>query len=259
VRGSNEDLEVVVFRTLGAMPRPRFRSRRPKRAEPGATPPEPVPIARVTVISADGFDDEDAAKRWLERCRKNEDAREQEANAALRVLNVALHAQRISAGNPYVHDVSRRQAHCVRLGYGSGEEVVDGRWHDACVLPDPASRGGRRQVLAPQEQVAAILSGRSPAHVSEDLVLRARLDLDQGRARAAAFQLRVAADVLEAELREAESGGDELGRLRDMKGKLAALAEAALHSELDANQASELHEALEQLERAIRRRRHKGR
>jgi len=258
VRGSNEDLGVVVFRTLGAEPRPLLRSRRPRRAEPPATPPDPVPIARVTVISADGFEDEDSAKGWLERCRRNEAAREQETDAALRVLNTALHAQRISAGDPHVNDVGRGQARLVRLGYGSGDEVVDGRWHECYVLPPRTPKRGRRQMLAPQEQVAAILSGRSPAHASEDLVLRARLDFDQGRTGAAALQLRIGAEALMAELREGEPDEDALNALRELRDPIGALAEAALRSDLDAGQASELADALAQLERVIRRRRHKA-
>jgi len=248
----------VVFRTLGAEPRPLLRSRRPKRAEPPETPPDPVPIARVTVISADGFEDEDAAKGWLERCRRDEGTREQETEAALRVLNAALHAQRISAGDPYVNDVGRSQPRSVRLGYGSGEEVVDGRWRECYVLPPRAPSRGRRQMLAPQEQVAAILSGRSPAHASENLVLRARLDLDQGRTRAAALQLRIGADALAAELRDTEPDGGTLNAVRELRAPIGALAEAALRSDLDARQASQLAETLTQLERAIRRRRHKG-
>src|SRR5205823_357150 len=100
------------------------------------------------------------------------------------------------------------------------EEVVDGRWRECYVLPPRAPSRGRRQMLAPQEQVAAILSGRSPAHASENLVLRARLDLDQGRTRAAALQLRIGADALAAELRDTEPDGGTLNAVRELRAPI---------------------------------------
>ena len=93
-----------------------------------------------------------------------------------------------------------------RLGYGAGDDLVAGRWRAAYALPSLAARAGAAQMLAPQQQLAAILSGRSAGRIaSEDLALRARLDLEQGRARQAALQLRAAIDALEAELAAARA------------------------------------------------------
>jgi hypothetical protein len=92
--------------------------------------------------------------------------------------------------------------------------------------------------------MAAILSGRRETHPSEDVALRARLDLEQGRTREAAIQLRAAWDGLEADL------PSQKGR------QLHDLAAAAAEGELDDEDTSTLTELLADLERVLRRRRH---
>ena len=57
---------------------------------------------------------------------------------------------------------------------------------------------------SPEERYAAILGGRDRGLAGEELVLRARMDLDAGRVREAALQARVALEALLAEL---PSGG----------------------------------------------------
>jgi hypothetical protein len=52
---------------------------------------------------------------------------------------------------------------------------------------------------APEERFAAVLGGRDVPLAAEDLVLRARADLDAGRRRAAELQARAALDALRAE------------------------------------------------------------
>jgi hypothetical protein len=107
-------------------------------------------------------------------------------------------------------------------------------------------------MLGPEEQIARILGGRQPIYPSEDLLLRARLDLDQGRARQAALQARAARAALEAEL-----GSDEPRQaLRGRTGLLEDLAAAALERELDDGQATQLAEVVVEMERIARRRRH---
>ena len=56
---------------------------------------------------------------------------------AIRV-NRAIHAHRISSGDPYERELNRDQAQTVRLGYGGGDDVVDGHWQAA--IPPPALR-----------------------------------------------------------------------------------------------------------------------
>ena len=58
---------------------------------------------------------------------------------------------------------------------------------------DSRTEGRRRRtdVLRPQQHVASVLGGRDELLACENLVLRARLDLEQDRGREAALQLRV--------------------------------------------------------------------
>src|SRR6478735_2102610 len=64
-------------------------------------------------------------------------------------------------------------------------------------------RRQREEELRPQERVAAVLRGREQLDTCETLLLRARSDLDAGREREAALQLRVGLEALLAELKDA--------------------------------------------------------
>jgi hypothetical protein len=206
------------------------------------------------VIGPTGFDGAADATAWLERCRGSEQEREQLIAEALRVVNDAIRAHRVSAADPYVREVARSQAHRVRIGYGTGDDLVEGRWAEAYAIPLP--RSSRRQVLEPQQELAAVLSGRRIAYASEDLALRARLDLDHDRVGQAAVQLEAALGALEAELEGESAGGKGLSELARRRPRARELAAAALRDRLDEAQADELAQMLAELERALRRRRH---
>jgi hypothetical protein len=252
--GADTGEDVLLIKRLDAEPRrgrlAQRAQRRPRRAEPGHTPPDPVPITRVTVIASPAFADERAAREWLEACRGAE-ATARELDYAVRRVNRAVHAHRLSTGDPYVSDVSVAQARRARLGYGTGDELVEGTWSDAwTVSEDTRARARRRAILAPQEQVAMILGGHKPPFASEDLLLRARLDLAEGRPRQAALQARVAEEALRVELAEpaqpAQGASEPIGRI----------AAAALERPLDAGEVAELDEMIAEMERVVRRRRH---
>jgi hypothetical protein len=168
-----------------------------------------------------------------------------------------VHAHRLSASDAYVFEVRAAQARRVRLGYGSGDELVEGTWREAWTLSaEDRKRGGRRAMLAPQEQVAHILSGSRPPNPSEDLLLRARLDLDQGRSRQAALQARAAHSALAAEL-QGEAGAEQVAEQVQGRTALAErLAAGALEGPLTVEQDAELQELVAELERIARRRRH---
>jgi hypothetical protein len=254
-RSGDGQLDVVVLRTLGAQTRGFMRRRKPREVPAGEPEPAAVPMTRATVIPAASFDEERTAEEWLERCRTGEGRREHEVADALSVLNEALRAHRLAAGDPYAADVSRWGPCAVRLGYGSGEDVADGRWRAAYEVPAPREGGGRRRMLAPQEQVAAILGGRRPAWPSEDLLLRARLDVDQGRLDQAAYQLDAALEALRAELsaegaQEASTLDAPAGRVRELRSRRGELS-------TDDEAQSALKEALAAAERIARRRRHR--
>ena len=241
---------MIVIKTIGApLKRDRVMGRRRRRPTP--TEPqdeaEPVALTRVTVIRGESFDDVAAAQAWLGRHR-NADAAHREVTDALQLLNHTVHAHRVAAGDPYLSDVSLARARRVRLGYGTGAELIEGRWGEAYAVPPEVARGRRRRMLAPDEQLAHILSGRRPTHPSEDLLLRARLDLDQGRTRAAAIQLGSAYGALKAELEGSEPGAPS--------AVVSGLASAALTRELTEPEVTSLEEAIAGMERAARRRRH---
>jgi len=149
----------------------------------------------------------------------------------------------------------------VRIGYGSGDEVAAGRF---TLAREVDVRGGRRgrarreDELRPQERVAAVLGGREQIDACEPLLLRARADLDGGRPREAALQLRVGLEALLVELAGAlvDPGHEEdMAALEARKHEAGEAASAALRGELDADHRRNVAELLELSERVIRRRR----
>jgi hypothetical protein len=247
VRGPDGVSDVIVVRTVGAElgrdgfgRRSRRRSPRPATDDDAA---EPVTVTRVTVVRGAALGDGEVAREWLAGCQDVTRA-DSEIAEALRLVNRALHAHRVSAGDPYVADLGRARARRVRLGFGSGDELVEGRWREALEVPKESAPKARRRMLAPEDQLARILGGRRDTYPSEELLLRARLDIDQGRIREAALQARAAHGALSAEL-EGEA-----------PGSLDALAGVALERDLTPDEAGQLEDAVAAMERVVRRRRH---
>jgi hypothetical protein len=141
---------------------------------------------------------------------------------------------------------------------GAPEAVAHGRWATAVELPPPgknAIRGKREAILRPQERLAAILSGRDVALAAEELTLRARMDLDAGRTREAALQLRVALEAAIAELEPWAEGADlgaRLEALRELRQSVASAANAALQGGLDDASAADVDFAVGRIEAALR-------
>jgi hypothetical protein len=152
------------------------------------------------------------AAEWLRS------AGEDELDAALGVLNRALHAFRLASADPYQNPVGRHQVLVARLGYGRGEEVADGLWTEARELIAPERRERRRRMLGPHARLAGLLGGHEPALAGEELALRARLDLDQDRAREAALQVLVALDATLAELAADPASPALESRLEELRG-----------------------------------------
>jgi hypothetical protein len=252
--GGQEAEHVLVVRTVGAAPRRRLRRRRARPAEPE---PDPTPVAtsRATVIGAEPLAGAAAARDWLQGA-SGDDAEERLA-AAVAVLNRILAAHRVAAADHALRDVSRDQALVARLGYGSGEEVADGHWTEALEVPPATRRARRTAALRPQERLAALLGGRDTPLACEELVLRARADLDRGATREAALQLRVALEAALAELAD-DAGVADLGarldELRAARGAVGEAANAALAGPLDRAQAEEVARVTERLEAALRAR-----
>ena len=103
-----------------------------------------------------------------------------------------------------------------------------------------------------------MLGGRERLDACETLLLRARADLDAGRNREAALQLRVGLEALLVELRGAlsDSGHEEdMTTIEGHRHDVGALANAALQGDLDATQLQAVKDTQALCERVLRRRR----
>jgi hypothetical protein len=243
---------VVVIATLGAPQRRALARRRSRRRAPPEPTPTAVATGRATVIDVgEPFGDDGEASRWLAH------AGEPELEAGLAVLNRALHAFRLISADPHLHPVGRRHALAARVGFGDGEQVADGRWTDARELTSGRGRQSRAKVLQPQARLAAVLGGRERLLVAEELALRARVDLEQGRDREAALQVLVALDAALAELQvdpAAAALADRLEQLRAERDIIAHAAQSALAGPLPGPTREAVEGTLQRIEAALRAR-----
>jgi hypothetical protein len=251
-----EDETVLVVQTMGAPPagrRPR-RRRRPHRADPGDPPPE-VPITRLTVVPARTRDHSEPEKA-LGALREDSAATEEAILDGLREVNRVVRAHRIASQDPYGHEIGRLTPLAVRVGFGTGAELADGKWTEAFEVPAPERRQRRADALRPQERLAELLAGRESIDVCETLLLRARADLDQGRSREAALQLGQGLDALLAELPDRAGPGQEedLANLRARRDSVSRIGELALRGDPSPEQTDQLAETLHICERVLRRR-----
>jgi hypothetical protein len=246
------------------------RSRRLDRFSPSrrrglgakATPdPAPVVTARVTIIDPVSLSADHQARAWLAELDG-----EREVSAAAAVLNRVLHAHRIASADPYSHEIAPHQALVIRAGWGDGEQVAYGHWlHAQDVIwsaierrasPRRRRTRGRSAALRPQERVAVLLGARGRALMCEELVLRARMDLDHARPAHAAVELDRAYAAAMTEL-PAEKRQDLAIRIAELEQLRAGVAEQAhLALPVAGSQPDEdvVRHALERLEAALRAR-----
>jgi len=243
---------VLVLGTLGARKHPRRGpARRTRNAQPE---PEPalVETTRATIVDVgDPFADSERGAAWLKR------AGEAELTEGIAVLNRVLHAHRLASADPRAHGVARSDALVARIGYGAGEHVADGQWMDARELIDPGPPRRRMRIPAAQARLAALLTGRERGLACEELALRARLDLDEGRDRAAVLQVLIALDAALAELPgdpAAPALGDRIAELRELHAGVSAAAQSALRGESADAQHDAAAFAVGRLEAALRAR-----
>jgi hypothetical protein len=239
---------VIALSTLGAPQRRLLgRGRKPSAVE-SAEEPSALPIARATLIRAEPLESAEEGERWLESLRKDTEALDREVDDAARELNAVLRAHRAAAADPYVREVSRAVANAVRVGYGSGDKVADGRFAAAYDVPEHGRRARTAEAMAPLERLAAVLSGTEEVGVAEELVLRARLDLDADRPREAALQARIALEALLA-----ESGGEDVAALVSHRKAVGDAANAALLGNLSGELETAVAEAVLEMRRVLRR------
>ncbi len=247
------------MQTAGAPAATGGRLRRKPRARsvaPGEDP-TPIPMTRLTVISAQPLGADQAAGRWLDALAADANTLEDEVGAGIATVNRALHAHALGTHDPSLSQIGRAAPLAVRVGYGTGEELADGRWTRAVDAPTPERRARRAEALRPAERVASVLGGHEVPDACETLLLRARADLDAGRDREAALQLQVGLDALLAEVGP-DAGPDQGDDLADLKGRRASvgtIADVAVRGRLEFEQVTELGGALSVCERVLRRRR----
>jgi hypothetical protein len=261
-RSPDDGDRVLVIATIGAPAQPGRRRKRPREVEAGAVPAA-LPLARATAVRAFApFEEDEEASRWLDEVCEAEETADEMVAEGIVLLNAAIHARAIAAADPHLGALTPERAVATRLGYGRGEEVAEGQWTQARevdVWATGASRRRRREEdLRPQERVAALLGGRQRAGVCETLLLRARADLDAGRRREAALQLRIGLEALLVELPGVidDSGHDQdLAELGERRAEAESAAAAALHGELSDGAAASVGDLLTIAERVLRRRR----
>ncbi|HWO15383.1 MAG TPA: hypothetical protein VNM89_01565 [Solirubrobacterales bacterium] len=260
--GGKEDgaQSVLVVETLGALPAPSRRGRRVRVVGPDGEP-IPLPLSRVTAVRAyEPFESEAEAARWLEEAAA-EDTLDALIEEGIGLLNRALYAHAAASGDPHVHELSPGRASAARIGYGSGEEVAVGSFSAGREVDAQASASRRQrrvEELRPQERVAAVLGGREHIDACEPLLLRARADLEAGRTREAALQLRVGLEALLVELRGALTDPDheeDMATLQARKSEVGDAANMALEGDLDEERTRHVAELLALSERVLRRRR----
>ncbi len=239
--------------------------KRPAARPPATHEPATVATARATIVDPVSVSAERQAQAWLKDLDPGRDV-----GAAVAVLNRLLHTHRIASADPYIHEVSPMQALVIRAGWGEGEQVAYGRWLHARELPAamsdhrPGGGSGRRRLpgarrpaaLRPEERLAEMLAARGAPLLCEDLALRARLDLDQGRAAHAAIELDRALTVARPELR-AEERQDlalRIDELEQLRAGVAQQAQAAMPGSESSPEVDVVRHALERLEAALRAR-----
>jgi hypothetical protein len=151
-------------------------------------------MTRVTVTGKKLADPAEGTA-WLKRATESGGNGTEEVRTATRIVNRALSALRAAARDPLVQEIGATRALAIRIGHGSGDELAEGRWTEAKELPRP--RRGRLDDVEPQSRVAAVLAGRDEVHPAETLILRARLDAQQGRRAEALYGLRAARAALQ--------------------------------------------------------------
>ncbi|HEX4109748.1 MAG TPA: hypothetical protein VHX88_16550 [Solirubrobacteraceae bacterium] len=216
----------------------------------GGEPPADVALQVVTVVRATRpFDRGRSANSWMDALRQDREEEDKFIDEALVLLNRAVRGYRIGSGDPYVVDVAREDVRAIRIGYGSGREVSEGRWDAAYLVLTPRSRQGRADRIRPSEIVAGVLNHRAPVFDSDELLLRAVLDLDQGRPRAAAFQLGATLELLPNEFAGQELRGtlpQRLARLQGRTTRVRELCQRSLYEPLGGEERSELLEIAEE-------------
>lgn len=199
--GPERELDVLVLDVAAAAPTHPRGLRRSNRMVKPADPLD-VPVMVATHVRVAGHGDANAVREEVEDCKASPERQGKWIGEALTVLNQAIRAHRAACADPYFSEVMPGDPRAVRIGYGSPRDVGSTGWTHAFSASASATRLGHYEKNAPAEVVAAMLGGYHMVLDTDELLLRALLDLDQGRRDCAALQLHAAARMLESELRD---------------------------------------------------------
>lgn len=240
--------DVLAITVIGAAKkRPKLR-RKSQEADTDAGPEE-VPVLLATFVRGTTSLSKEKANAELVRIAEDEDLQQEWVAAGLGALNRAIRAYRAGSRDPYVSEIAQRDARAVRIGYGTTESLPDGKFTRAAVLPPTiGGKASRAERLAPAETTANVLAGRTEIFEGEDLLLRVYADLDHGRTRAAALQLRAALHLLEFEFAEA---GNESLEFEPLIVRADALVAAVAGGRLGDGELAEVEALAEKVGRAV--------
>lgn len=194
------EADVLAVRTLGtSRARGRLFGKSPKPDQASEEAPA-LRVSRVTLAKAKPFGTLEAARAWLAEVAASEDLAKGLAAETARTLNRALRAHRAAAGDPYATDLHHGSAVAIRFGFGSGDELAEGRWSEAVEMAE----SGRRALLAaaradvgPQERVASVLGSREEVAPFEELLAGSHRALGEQRLDEAAVMVEAAARSIE--------------------------------------------------------------
>lgn len=252
MKPSTADVLAISVVGAAAATAPRQKLRRRAKEAGVADAPADVPLLLATFIRGTEPLEASVADARLLQIAEDDDAQQAWVADGLAVLNRAIRAYRAGSRDPYVTEVAQRDARVTRIGYGTTESLPDGRFTRAALLPPPIGvKPTREERLQPAETTADVLAGRTAVLEGEDLLLRAYTDLDHGRTRAAALQVRAAVHLLELEFAGLEGGGALTVDFGALAGRADELVAAVAVGALGAAEIVELEALTDDLERAI--------
>jgi hypothetical protein len=224
--------DVVGIKVRGATARrPGILRRGAQDVADGKEPEDLSVIVATVVLGTAMLPDAGPGRELLAGAKASVEEQDRWIDRALGVLNRVVWAHRLCAADPYALDLTRADARATRIGYGPAESVVLGHWDAAIAVPSRRSpRVKPEERLMPMDAMTALLAGRAVALESEELILRAVLDLDHGRTRAAAGGIHAAHELLLGETEGAElpvAARERLDKVIESRERVSELARQA--------------------------------
>lgn len=259
--GETEQRQSILVLTSGGAPAAGRRKRRKPREAAIGDEAGDLAFTRATAVRAWApLASEEEAARWLEASSQDDEATDELIAEGGELVNRALHVAGIASGDAYSLERSPWSAAAIRIGFGTGDEMAYGHFTQALEIDFRSGSGRRRAMdeLRPQERVAAILGDREQLDACETLIARAERDLEAGRLREAALQLRVGLEALLVEMQDAMADPDheaDMAVLAERRKEAGVAANEALKGDPSPEAAGNVAELIGIAARVIRRRR----